>query len=316
MGLGGVSLRENLLASGDIMIAKTEAVNKWSELLLSIFELMEIVYESVPPFVTLLSKSIFPLFAWTGLVNIFNRVHEWTSTDDKGVYNWTKATTQSLGVTISNTVYTALKTLTNFHIMGLISIGKAFGPVSIASNVCVLGITGFDFWDNVNTLSKVEEGALKANRCLSVWKHMKKMVDSPTDRETNIKQYATMARSEPMTEGTKRIWTALTKYSDANAEALKTYVDTKINKWETKLANENLTHKRTWVGIAFDVTTFVLISGLLALPFLFASAHIMLTLSILGVASCTLDSLGFFVANFFKNHEVAKTPMPAALVVV
>lgn len=217
MRVENVSRMGNIFLAGDILIGRTMGVALLSQFALSILELLGMVLAKVPTQIVTLTKTVQPLVAWTGLINLYNCIKTWDSIMSD-VSNPSFATNfQKIAATVSGTISTVFRTIINLHTLEIIALGQALNPLRHLRSVFALGLTTFDFWDNMNQLS-ANVGEAKANT-------------------------------------------------------------------------------RTWLSIAFDITTFAVAALSLIVSLIPGSNALVFAVSILGMASNLTEGMGYFVAS-------------------
>lgn len=206
-----VTYIDTLLSSGEILIGRTKGVSQLSELALSILDLLGAVLSQIPTLVVDLTKTIQPLMAWTGFVDVYNRINAWRQI----ATDMAKVSAHKIALTVAATGHTFFRVMNNMHNLKLVELGRALNPFRSLSCVCALSLTALDFWSNVNQLSEGVQGTVKV---------------------------------------------------------------------------------RTWIAIAFDVSTFALVALVLAVPMFTSSSSLLLSMSVLGVVSNLTDTTSYFLS--------------------
>lgn len=322
---------DNAVLAGDILVARVRGVNLLTNLAVATLSFLGLVLEKAPEFVGLLTKSFMQLSVWTGIIHQFTRIKEWVDVKNGGSDITRKVNPQSAVTTAALTANGVFLTAQGLHYVALIALGTLLNTVNILTRVTSLAYYALDFWDNTSNLTLIQESSDKTSRCLNRWKLCKAELAKGNNETAQLAQLGAFARKElsaAEADATRRpdndsgyvalekahqsrinIWRALgeTKISLARVED---YIEKKIVKFEAKMANESLAHKKSWLGIALDITAFAAISLAFALSMAVATPTIVFTMTILGIGATVSDLVRYFVQSFFTPHAIAPTPLP------
>lgn len=331
MNVQKVSCADDALLAGDILIGRVRGVNILTSIALSVLAILGTVLEKAPQIFELLTKSIQQLNVWTSILHLYSRIKEWVSVASVLSDPKKKANPQGIAATTALTAYSIFMTTESMHYASLINLGSAISPITLLHRVTAMCFYALDFWDNVNQLTVLQESSVKLTRCLERWQACKEASNKgtslaarkvnlmvfaknrlaevkPTDRtpDSDASNFVPLEKSQ---QARMHIWNELSQ-DKINLTKVRDYIDKKIVKFETKLANDSLANKKAWIGIAVDVTAFAAFVLVMILPLIVVSTSIITTLSILTITATVADLVRYFTTNFFLSKPVAPTPLP------